>query len=103
MSKYTVKHFIKFFSAIPDEKWMVGGRNSQDLPGVGCALNHAYSHSAAAADSLVELFWRSGLKICDVNDRSTNGKFPQATPKARILAALAHLEKAQAALDNHKK
>lgn len=103
MSKYTPQYLIKFFSEIPDSRWTVGGRHSCRATGIGCALNLAYVHSAAAADALVGFFNRSELHVVDVNDLSTNPRFPQTTPKARILAALAHIEKAQAALDNHKK
>lgn len=102
MSKYTPQYFIKFFSEIPDSKWTVGGRHDCRVSGNGCALNHANSHSEAAVDSLIGLFNRSEFHIVDVNDFSTM-RFPQTTPKARILAALAHIEKIQAALDNHKK
>lgn len=99
MSKYTVKYFIEFFSAIPDEKWTVGGRHDCRKSGIGCALNHANSHSEAAADSLVGFFNRSEFYVVDVNDLIT-GRFPQTTPKARILAALAHIQKS---FDNCKK
>lgn len=95
MSKYTPQYLIKFFSAIPDERWTVGGRHDCRASGNGCALNHAYVHSAAAANALIGLFNRSEFHIVDVNDLSTNPRFPQTTPKARILAALAHIEKAQ--------
>lgn len=95
MSKYTVKHFIEFFSAIPDEKWTVGSGPGN---GCGCALDHAYS-TTEQGQALVTLFARRNLLVSQVNDYghddggSINGPFfSQATPKARIIAALEYLD-----------
>lgn len=95
MSKYTVKHFIEFFSAIPDEKWTVGSGLGD---GCGCALDHAYS-TTEQGQALVRLFENKGLLVSQVNDHGDGGghgefqfRFQQATPKARILAALEYLD-----------
>lgn len=91
MSKYTTKYFIEFFSAIPDENWKVG--SSFDGENTGCAITHAFRASSECGNELVELFGRANLLVSSVNDCGDEiVRFPQETPKARILAALEYLD-----------
>lgn len=88
------QYFIDKFTAIPDDKWTTGQLlNSQ---GQSCALGHCGERRGvyeATLESAVlkALFARHYMRPDDVNDYST-GMFKQATPKARILAALEYIK-----------
>lgn len=88
------KEFFDFFSGIPDEKWCTGAiRNGE---GQCCAVGHvngkanpgaltdALNPSKNPEDSYGTANYRSPASINDGEDI----RYPQATPKARILAAL---------------
>lgn len=99
MNQYTAKHFIEFFSAIPDEKWCAGVKFDDATR--CCAITHAFRYSSDQGHALISLFGRVNWLVSEVNDRGGGNiycsiKFSQTTPKARILAALEYL-------DNHLK
>jgi hypothetical protein len=89
---YDAIYFINKFSKITDELWGMGFYN-QD--GVCCALGHCgvtdgYSPSndsfhTPEADALRGLF---GIGAVDYINDGLDNRYPQSTPKARILAAL---------------
>lgn len=91
--------FQEFFGAIPDEKWTTG-RFHRD--GKHCALGHCGVQSDSTrkgewpeqAEALQQLFNdillpNNGIGV--INDGS-DGRYPQLTPRARILAALADIQ-----------
>lgn len=99
-TKYTVDYFIAKFTAIPDEKWCVEKYESKS--GERCALGHCGRRplkGSEEAKALGELFWdrENGLEVPSVND-GRDDRFPQPTPKARILAALEFIKTKQAVL-----
>lgn len=94
------QYFIDKFTAIPDDKWIVGQLcNSQ---GQCCVLGHCGERRGVYEDTpeshaLKMLFHTHFLRPDDINDYGSHEfflseerrhKFDQTTPKARILAAL---------------
>lgn len=91
MSQYTAKYFIKFFNAIPDEKWKVGSSSPHE--NAGCAIHHAFRTNNEHGEELMKLFACKNLLVSSVNDHGDGlVRFPQETPKERILAALEYLD-----------
>lgn len=86
----TLADFIAFYEAIPDERWYSGGWFS-DPTDASCKC--ALGHLSADSDShwrLVELT-RPG-NVVQVND-GENPRYPQPTPKARVLEFLRDIER----------
>ena len=101
-TKYTVDYFIEKFSAIPDEKWIVG--DYADDRGCCCALGHCgyrfiggsifnpvNTGGTDEGAALSRLFDEHHLSVPLVNDQ-IEARYQQPTPKARILAALADIK-----------
>lgn len=86
----TVDDFIRFYEAIPDDKWCVGAFNKRYDDGVlrHCAIGHLVAGSGNA-DTLRRLwdFSKSG-PVEYVNDGKGMYLHFGKTPKARILNAL---------------
>lgn len=97
---YDRAHFIAKFEAIPDERWCVGLLNDV-VPGQyllrHCVLGHCtgdwQGYPSFERAGLILLF--EPRHLLDSNDcligRINDGKddrYPQSTPKARVLAAL---------------
>lgn len=82
---YDVYYFIKFFAAIPDERWCVA--QATDAEGRNCALMH--TEKAGLGGLVGRLFKEqgSGYRVARIND-GLDPRYPQSTPKRRVLAAL---------------
>lgn len=78
---FTAQYFIDKFSAIPDEEWCT--RQYTDSNGRHCAVGHCVN--ADERTGLGLLF--DGTPIPMIND-GEEPRYPQETPRARILAAL---------------
>ena len=76
---YDVYYFIRFFAAIPEERWCVGYLDDGD--GRHCAIGHCPNEST-------RFLWEE-YKLClaAVND-GEHPRYQQSTPKRRVLAAL---------------
>lgn len=89
--EYTVDFFINKLEAIPENKWCVG--KMSDHLGNHCALGHCgakendinLSKEARALHLLI--YYYLGFAAFQINDNSFK-KYPQPTPKQRIIAAL---------------
>lgn len=82
--KHKVKALVAKFEAIPDDKWCTHAMI--DRQGRRCAMGHAYSMAGAAA-----VIVRAVMSIDTLPSIVNDGKdyrYQQATPKARIIAAL---------------
>lgn len=86
--KYTASFFIKKFKAIPARLWTTGQYHNEET-GRRCAIGHCKPPSQNA---LIDLFHDKGLVVISVNDCCNDQRFPQKTPKARILAALRYIK-----------
>lgn len=86
--KYTASFFIRKFKAIPARLWTTGEYHNKET-GKRCALGHCESDKQALP--LIGLFRSRGLIVSEVNDRPY--RFPQKTPRGRILAALRYIKK----------
>lgn len=103
--KYTVDYFINKFEAIDEENWYTGRMHNdfdcyEDATQF-CALGlcgfKETGEETTEGIALIDLFvnkmphnnnpYYRGQFVTDVNDNK-NSKYPQSTPKARILAAL---------------
>lgn len=88
------QYFIDKFTAIPDDKWITGQLfNSR---GQCCVLGHCGERrgvyeTTPESEAIRALFSKHYMRPDDVND-SSFGMFKQATPKARILAALEYIK-----------
>lgn len=83
---YDKAYFIAKFSAIPDERWCVGLQGPNNT---ACAYDHC-RRFGVEPDELRTLLDRISARASYVND-GLDSRYPQPTPKARILAALADL------------
>lgn len=94
--RFTPDFFIQKFEAIPEEKWCVGDYFNEQ--GQYCALGFTMKKSGGSANEsfcLSELFGVHGaLSVTHVND-GKDVRYPQATPKQRILAALGDIKNAK--------
>lgn len=84
MKRYTVDYFIKKFSAIPENMWIVGSFGSPGRP--RCALGHCLDNTKEV-ESLQNLMKNFACYATSINDNK-DSKYQQSTPKQRILAAL---------------
>lgn len=102
---YTVDYFISKFQAIPENQWTT--HTHSDCNGRKCALGHCLDPEALA---IFEAQWKAngcafgvpsseewlGIQyICPGIHYINNGEdrdYPQATPKARVLAVLADIK-----------
>lgn len=117
MNTYDVNYFINKFEAIPESKII---NNDQGKDGFHCAVGHCKNieggygfctpnkkddpHYSPEANALMNLFLNAGIDsktnpgtgwcIADVNN-GDHPKYPQPTPKQRILAALHDIKKLQ--------
>lgn len=91
----TAAFFLAKFRAIPDELWCV-----KQYHGAGwqrCAIGHTQGYKMAGQErALIALFdtlgkGRHGQACKDIND-GLDPRFPQPTPKQRIIAALEMIE-----------
>ena len=87
----TVDYFIQKFEAIPEEKWT---ERTYEFENKKCALGHCdYNNIFGSLESVALIKFFYGLKnTTDIND-GCDPRYPQPTPKARILAALRDLKK----------
>jgi hypothetical protein len=84
MKNYSVRHFIKKFEATHYSHWTTKNFVSNNGKKF-CALGHCNDQEYVA---LVNIFNNHfGSTVVDINDKPSR-KFPQKTPRARILAAL---------------
>lgn len=81
---YTVDYFIKKFEAKPDELWCINELRNQQ--GQTCALGDC--RERGEFDALSELFQSNLIGFVSTTNNGNNPKYPQSTPKERILAAL---------------
>ncbi len=87
--QYTIEYFKAKFQAIPEEKWCSDYYSNK---GQCCVMGHLgvrhedWSESDEAT-AFRELFSDQKLNEVSIND-GRNPRFPQPTPKQRILAAL---------------
>lgn len=94
---FDVDYFIKFFGAIPEEKWCTEQFHNQ--AGQSCAMGHLQNKCLGEKNytdhyylELYDLFSKNNLPpIVAVNDNNS-ARFRQATPKLRIMAALQHIK-----------
>jgi len=94
---YNKEYFINKFKTIPEEQWCTGWYFSFDKK-TGqlqhCALGHCNASakgSSSEAEALQRLFLRHlrvGVEYVNDNPLSGYHNYRQATPKARVLAAL---------------
>ena len=91
----TLQEFIDYFAAIPHERWC---EKTFQLGDCGCALGLLFveqdgkSVPSDDAYNLLELTQHCAVSLVSVNDKVQPG-FPQARPKARVLAYLTKLMK----------
>lgn len=92
---YTVAYFIAKFEAIPEERWCVGSFYINYPSEQACALGHCGAHYEATwdpeAQELDSLFSYRDKDVLDINDGKDH-RYPQPTPKQRILAALSDVK-----------
>lgn len=88
----TAQYFIEKFEAIPEEKWTVG---EYEDGGRCCALGHCGVRAGhpltPEEDALTMLFLKADAENTLIVSRVNDGfdpRYPQPTPKQRILAAL---------------
>lgn len=104
---YDVNYFIDMFSAIPEDQWCI--RKLINEVEQKCALGHCLlrhtnykewnsilrkDFTSLEAQALVVLFTRNNMNVADVNN-GDDIKYPQKTPKQRVLAALSDIKEAQ--------
>lgn len=85
---YDKAYFIAKFSAIPDELWCMNA--FVDSMGRMCAVGHCgerLGHYTEEGEALARVLKTSSWGVGDINNGG-NCRYPQPTPKARILAAL---------------
>lgn len=95
-TQYTREYFIAKFEAIAPERFCTGEFLDDD--GNSCALGHCglnFGVDTAEAAALMRLFSRVGL-VSRIND-GNDYRYPQPTPKQRILAALRDLPETEGA------
>ena len=85
------RYFIKKFDAIPDRNWTTDNYQNGDAY---CSMGHCgESNNGRSEESrlFANLFF-GGPNVININDGDSK-EYQQATPKARILAALKDKEK----------
>jgi|GEM_PF-3535459 len=99
--KYDAAYFIRKFSAIPDEKWCVWAFRIGDRCCARGWCGTVYYSQPTAEDvvlgSVLAVEKGSPQERCDTVGKINNGfdaRYPQPTPRARILAALRDAKKA---------
>ena len=110
---YDEDYFIRKFSAIPEEKWFVG-EYVDPYGDKFCALGHCGERrhessilvgsilSTEESEELKNLFDTNNLHVTFVNDGLgyfITKRFPQSTPKQRILAALRYIKSKQQSVE----
>lgn len=92
---YTPDYYIKKFKRIPDELWITDELGSGKKH---CALGHCgmrpldgRTYHTPESRALQALFGNAILSVANVND-VPDTRFPQPTPKGRILAALQYIK-----------
>lgn len=89
--KYDAAYFIAKFEAIPEENWTTGQFIDKD--GRCCARGHCGERNNSESDEVRALFriscatLRNKYKVAELNDGEL-WKYPQPTPKQRVLAWL---------------
>lgn len=92
-TKYDASYFIAKFEAIPEEKWCTDGFTND--AGQCCAAGHCGLRNDSdwtpgmEAYALDQIF--DDLDVVSVND-GKDSRYPQPTPKQRILAALRDIQ-----------
>lgn len=107
---YTADYFLRKFTSIPEELWCIGNYTDPKDPCKHCALGlcgarekgpmvlgeyeevHTAESHYLMMMVLSELGWP--FTVSRINDRQT-ARFPQETPKQRILAALRYIKDKQ--------
>lgn len=98
--RYTVQHFIDKFTAIPSAKWRTALMG--DAGGPRCALGHCLTRSGkmgAESNALSALFHATLLQSIIIVNDGQDEKYPQPTPKKRVLAALRNIQRLQARVE----
>lgn len=100
---YTVDYFIDKFSKIPEGLWFVGDYYDRNGDGQ-CARGHCGKRVCKESEedeALLQLFdfsqnnsYVNSTCIANIND-GNDYRYPQLTPKQRVLAALYDVKKAQ--------
>ena len=114
MEKYTVDYFINKFEAIPEEKWFSGSYHNVTMERF-CALGHCGMRRSMGAmicagndetnslDFLFKIISKDGdTHVAKVND-GQDDRYPQPTPKQRILAALYDIKRMQHPVNEQSK
>lgn len=91
--KYDVDYFIAKFEAIPEEYWCIFGRHKGDQH---CAHGWCDSNLPDEEKGLINVFFplKKGYGVAGINN-GLDGRYPQPTPRQRILAALYDIKKLQ--------
>jgi hypothetical protein len=90
---YDVDYFIRKFSAIPEENWLI---NEYARGTSYCAFGHCGMRDNNSIDRIPEAKVLAGIlpDAAIINDGEKRG-YQQPTPKQRVLAALYDIKKAQ--------
>lgn len=100
--EYDVNHYFEKFSGIPNENWCT---NNFGYDGIHCAAGHCgYSMSKTTVEgwNLYTLFDDElGASVSYIND-GFDYRYPQESPKLRILAALTDIRDKQLSEANLK-
>lgn len=83
----TLKDFYNFYKGIPEEKWCTG--KFENEKGQCCALGHIGQNDEKDSKEFSNLLCLTGRNenFISIND-GDNKKYPQSTPKQRVLAFL---------------
>ena len=85
--------FIEFFESIPEDKWSADKFNDPD--GKHCALGHllARDDNREKYNTFIRLIYKHAQEVhfVTVNAVKTE-KFPQETPKQRVVAAVKYIK-----------
>ena len=85
-NKQLVQRAIDILEPIEKEKWIVGTDGSADK---FCAVLHLIRNKHESVYALNSLaLQKKGVLITSVNDGEWLDKYPQSTPKARVMALL---------------
>lgn len=81
----TLEEFRDYFAGIPEEKWCV--IEIENDSGQRCAMGHLVCVGASEAFNTFRDLLGNSVSVTSINN-GDNPRFPQPTPRARILAAI---------------
>ncbi len=96
-TSYTVDFFIEKFEGIPENRWIVGDYiNDRGCCAYGhCGMSGAFMVLNDQARQLYEIFKGNVNNYPNYINDGHDKRYPQSTPKQRILAALYDIKKMQ--------